>query len=668
MTRRTTNPEHDVPSPNTAFELLQLEASTLIYNLDYSVSSEGKTVVKSGKRFHRICHAEMNSSTEVITDRFEDGSVCKFIRLSIQEKDQLLLLLPGEYDLMTRRGSGWIFRSRDSNMPCYWVPVQPVARSSDNFGRIRDEKILSIIQTNILKDNAYALFKMPADMLSIDIVIWTLLPDSLLYDELMSLSSQEQQDIYLWGSHTRYTGPKDLYQNLIHGAIYKNGWRWPPRPWKTAYCEADAHALYVAFHSLWKATQKNIYQLMKTQLVFSVIARQDENGAWQHGLWTDEFEVQYRLHCSGIHMLAADYEVTKDPIVFTSLQKAVDYLKDQCEELSVGTWYLHDSLELNISGMKHSPLTFQESRALGKSPSNMLVLNTHLDALVALSRFVEVSGQNYLEDKITSGVNSTIAVLNLKPAEIFYRLLFYAIELTFIPSSVSIKLPLYLRIIRRLARQNLIPLLPRIKKYFPRLVMPNGYIDRNLTLDEFTFHYFPINVMDLLRFQRRFSIKMIDAVIDKAIDFIQRVGLSRWLDDNEGAEYAIGFWAEAMYLACLHQPGRRRALLAETVIALIVTGQGLPPSLLGCNPEFIPLKNQAPYLWTDNEQVRVINLSVDPDHLEFLFVNGSDSPQEVKIPRDRNTWSVFDKDGKSISNEEILAIPPKSWIRLLSSP
>lgn len=638
---------------------------TLTYDLNHLPYREGKIVVDAGHRFRRERFKKPDAQVQVLSDHFENGSVCEFTRLLTQGNDSFSLRLTGNYDVICTQGGGWLLHNRDDEKPHLWLPLQPTARGYDKLGRVVSEEILPIIEICALRNDLSVLFRILKDDVFIEFVVWTLPSKSCLFEELSSLSAREFQRIFLWASHTVYSGPEDLYKNLIHGAVYKTGLPWSRPPWRRPYCEVVAHALYVTFHSLWRATRKQIYQQMKTQLVFSVIARQEEDGAWRHGSWTDDFEVHYRHHCSGIHLLTADYEETRDVVVDSSLRRAVDYLRNQCDELSVGRWYLHDSLELSVESMRKSPITYQYSRVLGKSPSNMLVLNTHLDALVALNRYEKLFGQGILEKEISSGVDATVAVLGLKSAELLYRILFQAIELTFMPDSAAKTMSLPVRALRRLTREKMIPRLPRIKRIFPRIVMPNGYIDRNLTLNEFWYPYFLINIMDLLRFQKCFSVKMVDSIIDNAVNFVHRVGLERWLN-NESTAYAVCFWAEAMYLYCLHTPNRSRAVLAEAVIALYDSEQGIPPSLLGCNSEYIRLTGQVPCLWTDNDALLIINLSLDPRHIEFLLINGTDSPQDTSIPRVHDKLVALDQKGGSVSVKQTLTVPARGWLRLLS--
>jgi len=653
---------------NLFFETSKVQKTgghTLSYHLNHLPYPEGTTVVGAGHRFRRDCFGKPDEQMQVISDHFENGSVCEFMRLLTQGRDSFILRLTGNYDVISTQGGGWLLHNRDDEKPHLWFPLQPMARGYDKFGRVVSEEFLPIIEIFALSNNLSVLFRIPKNDVFIEFVVWTLPSKSYLFEELSSLSAQELQRIFLWASHTIYAGPEDLYKNLIHGAVYKNGLPWSRPPWRRPYCEVIAHALYVTFHSLWKATRKQIYQQMKTQLVFSVIARQEENGAWRHGTWTDDFEVHYRHHCSGIHLLSADYDETKDVVVGSSLRRAVDYLRNQCDELSVGKWYLHDSLELSVESMRKCPITYQYSRVFGKSPSNMLVLNTHLDALVALNRYEKLFGQGLLEKEISSGINAAVAVLGLKSAELLYRILFQAIELTFLPDSAVKTMSLPVRAVRRLAREKIIPRLPQIKRIFPRIVMPNGYIDRNLTLNEFWYPYFLINIMDLLRFQICFSVKIVDSIIDNAVNFVHRVGLERWLN-NESTAYAVCFWAEAMYLYCLHTPNRSRAALAEAVISLYDSEQGIPPSLLGCNSEYIRLTDQVPCLWTDNDELLIINLSLDPRHIEFLLINGTDSPQDTSVSWAHDKLMVLDQKGSSISVNQTLTVPARGWLRLLS--
>lgn len=640
-------------------------AAIVRYRLGHPHSLQGKTVLKAGRRFLRISYESQEQNVEILADDFGSNTLCEFIRTGIRGEEYFLLVVPGEYDLLMTKGAGWFLRSRLSGTPHYWLSLQPAARTYDGLGRIVSEAVLPVVKVDREGDESYALFSVPSGYACIESVVWTLPSNSDLLDELHNLSGWESQRMFMWGSHTEYSGPCDLYNYVIHGVLYENRWSAPEYKWK-AFAEVDAFSLFIALDSMYKTTGKKMYELMKTQVVFSVIFHQDSDGAWRQGLLTDLPEEHYRYQCSAIHMLCADYEQTGDMTVLDALRKAVDYMKVQCESLTVGRWYLHDSLEKSVGKGQRGPASFHVSNKLGKSASNMLVLNTHLDAILALHRFEEVTGEGGLDEEIMSGVDAALAVLGLRSADIIYRLLFSFIELTFYPARAAREFFYPVRVMRRLARIIFIPLIPVIKKYFPRFVMPNGYIDRDLAVNHFCYVYHSINTMDLLRFQLRFPEKALDDVIDKAIDLAQRVRLPEQWVESRDTEYAAGFWTEAMYLECLRNRKRDRAVLAQAVMALLDSGQGLPPSLLGYNSEYVRLTDQIPNTFFQNNFVRVVNLS-SHECTEFLFVNAAGNRQEIAVPPQFSNYDVYDSENNSIRYDGVLSVPPRSWVRLMSS-
>ena len=143
-----------------------------------------------------------------------------------------------------------------------------------------------------------------------------------------------------------------------------------------------------------------------------------------------------------------------------------------------------------------------EHGALGKSPQNMLVLNTQLDTLVALDRYGMLTGDAQYAPLVESGYRAARAVLALRPMEWLYRLVFSAIDLTLLPTGQAARLPLWQRLWKRIGWQVFVPRLPRLKTRFPRLVMPGGYIDRELSLQTWAYDYLAVNLMDLVRAAR----------------------------------------------------------------------------------------------------------------------------------------------------------------------
>jgi hypothetical protein len=249
------------------------------------------------------------------------------------------------------------------------------------------------------------------------------------------------------------------------------------------------------------------------------------------------------------------------------------------------------------------------------------VLNTQLDTTIALHRYGILADDREYAPLVASARKATDAVLGLRSAELLYRALFWAIDLTLLPTPVAKNLPLPMRGVKRLAWKYLIPLLPRIRTAWPRLTMPSGYIERALSVGTLSDAYLSVNVMDLARYRRQFGEHDIQALIAGAVKFVNDKGLlERWSEDASKA-YAIGFWAEAMYHLCtIDQLPDYRSMLAEAMLALDAHGIGFPPSLLGANTEAVPRPFQRPCPSIQGGILRVANLCRD-GQTELIVVN-----------------------------------------------
>jgi len=563
--------------------------------------------------------------SEIIKDSFiPTGIACCFLRLSQSTEGSVRFGFAGNYSLSSCRSGGWLVTSFSQEQPAYWIPQNICLRSLDANKHILTQAVAGTAGFNISDSNVTVECSIPKN-LSLDLVFWKIPAEaSKIVSELEQPAALETQPFFMFGSSAfqpsmAYQKPAGLYAHLVHGHVYENHAIWP-RYWRIC-SEFDAYALYLTLSGLESATHKRIYSLMKEQILFSVIARQSGDGGWYHGEWTDRMESHSRFHCAAMHLLTQALEEQSDDIVRKALEKAASFISKQTDKIKAGTWFLHDSLESSPETQRLNPFRWVKSRALGKSPANMLVLNTHLDTMIALKRYEQVTGDKQYETMVSSACDATKAVINLRPAEWLYRPLFWAIGLTLLPTSAAKKLPLPMRAIKRLAWKCFIPWLYQIKRVFPRLVMPGGYIDRALSLKGLADDYHSMNVMDLIRCKRQFPGKDFNKVIDKALEFTQKHGIRAHWAGTKGKEYALGFWAEALYHMCMLSDDQKyRNWLAEAIIDLTANGLGLPPSLLGANAEAVPVKEQLPYPLLEDSGLRIANLSRE-GHIEIIVVN-----------------------------------------------
>lgn len=575
--------------------------------------------VRAGKR----AHGQLQGC-QWVKDELTHGT-CTFLRFH----QTAHLALQGHFTLTQCAAGGWLLRSLDIGLPSHWLPMPAVLRQISPQGHILQEREADLSSLEIDSDGvAVACSDIPAGWV-LDAVVWQL-TDPSLAEELHGLAPIETQDYFLLGSHTRHARPADLYQHLIHGRIYERNYAWPHK--RKICSENDAHALYMLYSGLEKATKKAIYGLFKRQLLLGVLSRQGEDGAFRHGEWTDHMEAHYRLNASALHLMLDSLAEAPNAVVKAAAGKLADFLATKTDQLNTGTWFLHDDLEMSEATMSTAPFRWVRSRALGKRPSNMLVLNTQLDTLIGLRRHGELANDRGHTDLLASADRATQAVLNLDGSDWLYRPVMWLICLTLLPTPRAQALPLYQRIAKRLASKYLLPRMPDIKSRFPRLVMPGGYIDRELSLRTWAHHYLSINLMDLARYRRSSNNPTLDPVIHACAQFAAQSGiLERWAELRY-EKYALGFWAEALYHLCRifpqHEDYRKRMI--EAVLLLEATGQGMPPSLLGGNAEAVAPADQFACPIPADTRLRVVNLG-DLATPELLIVN----PTATAVPL---TW------------------------------
>lgn len=590
-------------------------------------------------------------------DQFSHSAQCLFIRLS--KPAIFILRCDKAYTFTQLDAGGYLGIPDDNNEPIYWLPALPVLRVINNDKSITEEKAATISGFALQFDHSSLQLLCPEHFI-LDLTIWKFTTHNIS-QQLNILSATDKQKSFLWGSHGFLAKPGDLYRHLINGAVYDLRYSWPHN--KKCFSENEAHALYTAYSGLEKATEKTFYRFFQQQIVLSVIQRQANDGGWYHGMWTDETECHYRLHTSALHLLMDEFDRTACSQVKTALERGVAFIAKHHDQLACGAWFLHDSLELNDTAMNSGPFQWISNSTLGKRPSNMLVLNTHLDTSIAINRYQALTGDQQYRQLIQSALASTRHVLGLASANWLYKPLFWAIGLTMLPTKKARELAAPVRAIKRIAANFLIKKLPDIKARFPRLVMPNGYIDRELSLRTWALDYQTINLMDLARYARAFPGEFDEDILDKAMAFTHDTGLiQRYRELPPGKRYATGFWVEALYHRCLAKDALiYREWLAEAMLECHDLGFGMAPSLLGTNSEAIPFAQQRAYPVPANPELNIAVLA-RPEGFELLMVNHSESAIEVhwdRKPEVPITWRNTTCQAITTSS---LQIPPRQWL------
>lgn len=603
-----------------------------------------------------------SAQTEHLLDGFDSARIlCAFMRKPVQADDTLRLRIEGNYCIQSSSVGGWLLLPNSSSTyNYYWIPRLPCLRRIDADGHILAERPLNIETVNAAVDHLEVLFSVSGKGL-LDIVVWCFPMEGHPFTEVFGeLSVLETQPYFIYGSHSTYNRPADVYAHLIHGYVYDTQFIWP-RYWKIAD-ELDAYALYLVLSGLEFSTGKHLYGLLKRQILYSVIARQREDGGWYHGEWTDRMECHVRLHCGGMHLLATALEEQHDPVIAEAFRKSAAFVAKLTDETAMGAWFLHDTLELSRDGMNHGPFPWLASRVLGKSETNMLVLNTHLDTLIALDRYRRLTGDTQFDVLITSGQRATAAILARRPAEALYRFLYRLIDLTLLPVESARRLPLPLRALKRLTWKYLTPRMHRIRTRWPRLVMPNGFIDRALSLRGVSHAYQTVNLWDLIRYQRRFPDQPIAEIINKALTYIQNTPLRSFWVEHKKKGHALGFWADVLWHLCMVDPEPDyRRWLGEAMIACEDAGWGMPPALLGANTEAVPVGERLACPIPTDHRLRIANLSRSA-RVEVVIVNPGKENIPLRWQDDRRLELQWQSSAAGDVHPDSPVAPARGWL------
>lgn len=361
---------------------------------------------------------------------------------------------------------------------------------------------------------------------NIAVVSFVTIPDPTgqVFQELANLEDAEQC-LYLKSEWFSANSPSDIWKYLIDGSIYDP--RSDGNIGKQFRCQQCAYAWWTYFHLLYLKTGKKIYSLLQDQIAFTVLMEISPSGEWGHGFWSDDMETHARFHLDGLHLFISQYEKTGMPIWLEKAEKGMAFLSshlmDEMED--GGIWFLHDTLEL--SSKAHH---FQSS-LYGKHQGNSLTLNTHISALIVLHRLGQVMPDEKKYDiMFEKGIKVLPKILENRSGEGFYKVVMpWLINNTaWVDCHSNVD-----RIVRGL-QGRVIHLCYRIlRRQFPRIVLPGGFIERDLTLSSFYHPYQNVTLKDLLFLYQQHPFPWLCSYIEDGIGqlvrFVQKVGVKNLL-------------------------------------------------------------------------------------------------------------------------------------------
>ncbi len=313
--------------------------------------------------------------------------------------------------------------------------------------------------------------------------------------------------------------PSRLWDSLIDGDIFdprmslcgKGRFR----------CQQCANAWWTYLQIIGKISGSPLMKLLAREIAWSSRVQFDAPGGWQHGYWYEEPETHVRFFVDGINLLLNEALASGDQTWIVVAERAMDEVQDQYTDSLVngGLWFLHDSVEAAGQLPRNQPPD------LGQSQGNTLCLNTHTQTLIALWRLAEVQEPGRARktrEQFELGVVALRRLLELDSAPIVYRLL----GVFLCPVVESKGHPgLTARFVRIAAFRVFWKVYWWVRRSFPRMVYPNGFIERDMASAMLADDYHVVNLKDLLLLHKACPQPWMDVFIRRGWDFLQRLDL-----------------------------------------------------------------------------------------------------------------------------------------------
>jgi hypothetical protein len=422
--------------------------------------------------------------------------------------------------LITRDGKG--------KAPMLWLPRAAVIGEMDEHGRLVEDTDASLAAITDVEGCPTLRFRLTSDRRVT--VFW---PVVVFADGGRVGASEILRSDEIAGERVvksdwfEATSPTDLWRYLIDGSIFD------PRDdgHGRFRCQQCALAWWRYLETLHVTQGSELGRILARVTAWTACFDLGRDGSWRHGFWNEEPEVHARMLWDGVHLLLSEHEIAPDPRLAEAVDRVVRYAVDNLtEELpDSGLWFLHDSAEHTRS------LEFDEP-VLGRSRTNSLCLNTHVQALCALARIQRsgLNGADRFEDALRRGINALEAVLGLEfgvgPLRLVDRHL---------PRLLAWKVPhgFVEQVLRFVAYRGLSPVYWWMRRRANGLVFPSGYLDRDVGLTMLADEYHVVNLKDLVALAQYERENWLTEIIDRGVRFASTLDFERALERSP-------IWAE----------------------------------------------------------------------------------------------------------------------------
>ena len=591
---------------------------------------------------------------DIMVDSIQNSGVssCQ-ISINLSQDTGLDFVFDATGDIPTSRGK-LIACDRAQNL--FWIPKDPVERIYDSNGQI-EYAAQTTFETKSHNDRLCLAVKGKAGhRLEFSVVIFSKNVDSFR-KELLSWHPVELRKV-VRSDWFYYQGINDVWDYFIGPKIYSTAHRVHRKGWES---QNVAFVLYYYLDFLHNRTAKRIYALLCDFIAYSLMLSLPPDNRWRHGTWTDIPETHTVHQIAGIHILLSYYQRTARDAFLLKAKDAMDFLISIADKLSDDKiWFLHDTLETN---MADSSLFYKifPSTAFGKSISNTLCINSHIATLTALHRLNQIDPSDKYSTYFEKGLSALKNVLQANPCDWLY-------SCAYRPRDLLIRLCMKTdnKIAKKLLKTwTLIlmrHLLPFLKKKFPRIVMPNGFIERDLSHSSLSDFYHFLNIQAMLTLYSRTKTDWLLKQIKKSVEYSAGTCL---------ADYVFGRDPKAMlfldilllYSGIINQ--NYIHLLPTYLARFQKANSALPVNILSdpfITDTSLPLR-------VDNEKVIVL-VPAAGKKLKAILVNTTQKDEKVAIslPSENavDELEVIDSSYQKSSLSRDIIVPKMGYVKIVS--
>lgn len=493
---------------------------------------------------------------------------CTLVFVSLQSTAEVAVVLPDA--LVEQSEQGVLTRLREGLL--LWFPQAPVMRRYDAHGRMESARADGM-QVERRPEGTAFVFPSTPEGERCEFCVVRVDREAELFAQDLRMQQPIEVLPVSKARWLRYGGLRDLWRWLADGKVYKTN---PSKSHRAWVDQQLACTLYDYMTFLAEQTGKTVYRAMAEWIAYAVLLTVPDDGLWRHGSATDHMETHFRLQLDGATLLLNHHEATGRPVFLDGARRTARAVLDHAQPLDGGRlWFLHDTMEEEWStACEIYPRLFR-SPVMGKAPGNTLCLNTHIWTLILLHRLSAIDPKGPYAAAFDAGMKALRQVAQWAPAGWLYRLL-YA------PYDALVRRAAYRHRTRlwkaaRLVERMLRCLVPICKRRWPRLFMPNGYIERDLCATALSGGYHFVTLRDLAVLYAECRVEWLRPILERSVRYSLRTRLAVYQAPHEPRG---GFLVDVLALCAYAVDAGYGASLRRVLDELSAAGLGLSPDVL----------------------------------------------------------------------------------------